>query len=313
MSFTSHAQEEACGSSNITLNGAYLPQEWNGDFASGSGYYPGVTHLQQNEWYLQRNLDLEWKSACLHGDAETDDPAQVLTVNIKAIDGKPILTPSGFTISFKQQTSPPVLLRLESTPVPSASDTEVAESWRQPPPSLRLSFSNTTEGVQEELEKPSLENDFLELKALEAELELLQHAIAEKRKYIKSELRKEAKNFAAELSQCDGIACVLDTIAHKAHGAWKIVYIHFRPDHHNHSGNMGSPEEAFAQAHSHAAQLSGGHIKVESSAPRPYEASTVSTTLAPNLHKPIKLIRPSMSCHRGRRRTLLMSVLSRLS
>ncbi|KAL6708114.1 hypothetical protein ACN47E_003548 [Coniothyrium glycines] len=274
LSFTSHAQDQACGSSNITLNGAHLPHEWNGDFASGSGLYQGVTDLQQNEWYLQRDLDLEWKSACLHSNTETDDPAQVLTVNIKAIDGKPVETPSGFTISFKQQTSPPTLLRLESVPNPSAGDRDVAESWREPPLTLRLSFPERTEDDHEEAIEPTIEADLQELKALEAELELLHHAIAAKKKQIKAQLRKEAKNFSAELSHCDGIKCVFDIIAHKAHGAWKVVYIHFKPDHHHHSESMGRPEEAFAPAHGHKAQISGGRLKIESSAPRPFEAST---------------------------------------
>ena len=93
MSFASHAQDQACGSSNITLNGVYLHQEWNGDFASGSGSYQGLTDLTQNEWFLQRDLDLEWETACLHATEETE-AAQVVTVNIKAIDGKAIDSPT---------------------------------------------------------------------------------------------------------------------------------------------------------------------------------------------------------------------------
>lgn len=277
MSFTSHAQEEACGSSNITLNGVYLPQEWNGDFASGSGSYSGVTDLEQNEWFLQRDLDLEWKSACLHGQEETDEPAQLLTVNIKAIDGKPLNTPSGFTISFKQQSKPPVLLRLEQTPNPSASDKAVSESWRSPPQHLRLIVSNNTEGLEVDVESPSLEDDIRELKALQAEVEELHKAIAEKKKYIHSQLRKEAQTFSEELNQCNGLSCILKTIGHKAHGAWRLVYIHFQPSHyHKHTHEMGRPEEVFAQAHPHSSQLSGGHLKADASAPRPYEAPNVS-------------------------------------
>jgi hypothetical protein len=260
----------------------YLPQEWNGDFATGSGSYQGVTHLTQNEWFLQRDLDLEWKTACLHANEETE-AAQVVTVKIKAIDGRPIKTPSGFTISFKQQTSPPVLLRLESVPNLFASNKDVAESWREPPRSFRLLLSNNTENrPQEQVASQSLEDDILELNALEVELKELQLLIAKKKKYIHSRLREEAKNFSKELGQCGGIRCIFKTITHKAHGAWDIVYTRFQSNHRHQSEGMGRPEEAFARSHGHAAQVAqvaGGHLRVNSSTPQPYKATTVSITL----------------------------------
>ncbi|CAO2653559.1 Nn.00g029700.m01.CDS01 [Neocucurbitaria sp. VM-36] len=286
LSFTSHGQEEACGSSNITLNGVYLPQEWNGDFAFGSGSFSGVTDLQQNEWFLQRDLDLEWNSACLHGPKETDEAAQVLTVDIKAIDGKLLDKPSGFTISFKQQTSPPSLLRLEPVPHPSASNQEVANSWREPPQHLRLVLSNSTgEAQATESTTHSLEDDIRELEALQAKAQELHQAIIDKKKYIKSQFRLQAHSFTDELNQCDSIACIVKTIAHKAHGAWRIVYVHFQHNHHRHNPqNMGRPEEAFAQSHGHVSQISGGHLKIESPAARPYEGPT--NELPPRPPKP---------------------------
>jgi len=289
LSFTSHAQDQACGSSNITLNGVYLPQEWNGDFASGSGSYQGVTDLTQNEWFLQRDLDLEWETACLHATEETE-AAQVVTVNIKAIDGKPIDRPSGFTISFKQQTSPPSLLRLESVPNPSASNKEVAESWREPPQSLRLALFTTNQTSKGEGKVPSLEDEIRELKVLEIELEAIQSLIAEKRKQIHSRLRQEAQELSHELGECDGISCIIKTIAHKAHGAWKIVSFHFKPSHS--SKDMGSPEEVFAQAHGHAAQvaqMSGDHLKVGSPTPHVYEAKANELPPRPTKTSPYSL------------------------
>lgn len=263
------------------MNGVYLPQEWNGDFASGSGSYSGVTDLQHNEWFRQRDLDLEWKSACLYGNVESDEAAQVVTVNIKAIDGQPVKAPSGFTISFKQQTSPPSLLRLEPVPNPSASDKEVAESWREPLPSRRLLPLNTT-GNTRKTTSQSLENEYRELKLLQAELQVLQKAIAEKKEYINSELRKEVKSFTDELNHCSGITCIVKTVAQKAHGAWKIVVYRFQSEHQqDESKEMGRPEDVFAQAHGHVAQISGGRVKAEATVPMaytplPYEASAVS-------------------------------------
>ncbi|KAH9870924.1 hypothetical protein J1614_006496 [Plenodomus biglobosus] len=274
LSFTSHALDVPCGSSNLTLNGLPLPQEWTGDFASGYGSYQGVTHLQQNAWFLQHDLDLEWESACLHGYDESDETAQVVTVNIKAIDGKPITSPSGFTISFKQHTSPPSLLRLESIPNPSASNRDVAESWREPPQSLRLSSANTTIET-DEAESQSLEDQIRELKALQAELTKLQALVAEKKRLLNSRFRKQVKTFTEELNQCDGITCILKTIAHEAHGAWRVAYVRFQTNDRDFS-DMGRPEGVFAPAHGHTAQLSGGRLRIESTAPTPIQPSSVT-------------------------------------
>ncbi|KAI4916199.1 hypothetical protein J4E85_010287 [Alternaria conjuncta] len=285
LSFTSHAQDQACGSSNITLNGLHLPQEWNGDFASGSGSYQGVTDLTQNEWFLQHDLDLEWQTACLRDNLETEEAAQVVTVNIKAIDGKQVTKPAGFTISFKPQTSPPSLLRLESVPNPSASNKDVAESWRKPPRLLRLAFHNVTETSKAKGRIPSLKDDIRELKVLQRELKELESLIAEKKKQIHSVLRQEAKELSHQLGECDGVSCIVQTIAHEAKCAWEIVSFHFKPD--QRLKEMNSPEQVFAQAHGHAAQvaqMSGSHLKAVTSTPQVFEAQ--ANELPPRPPKP---------------------------
>jgi hypothetical protein len=229
-------------------------------------------------------LDLEWETACLHANEETE-AAQVVTVNIKAIDGKPIDRPSGFTISFKQQTSPPSLLRLESVPNPSASNKDVAESWREPPQSLRLALPITAQISKGKVETSSLEDDIRELIVLQKELRTLQSLIAEKKKQIHSHVRQEAQNLSQELGECDGVSCIIKTIAHKAHGAWEIASVHFKSLHQ--SKEMGSAEEAFAKAHGHTAQvaqMSGSHLRVESSTPEVHEAK--ANELPPRPTKP---------------------------
>ncbi|KAH7084527.1 hypothetical protein FB567DRAFT_604426 [Paraphoma chrysanthemicola] len=285
LSFKSHAQDEACGSSNITLNGVNLPQEWIGDFATGSGSYTGTTDFEQNEWSLQRQLDLEWNSTCLHGNEETDEAAQVLTVNIKAIDGKALNIPSGFTVSFKQQTSPPSLLRLESVPDPSASDAQVAQSWREPPRHLRLVFINETSTSEaDQPAEQSLENDIRELQALRVDLRELQRLIALKKEHINSQLRQDAQSLTEEINNCDGVACIIKAVAHKAHGAWKIAIVRFKTsDHYHHSEDMGRPEDldTYAQAHGNAYQKFGGHVEIESTTSQPYEAPTSNSELPP--------------------------------
>ena len=247
LNFTAHSRDEACGSSNITVNGVPLAQEWEGDYASGSGsyQYTNLATPQQNDQLPQRDLALAWNSTCLHGNAETDEAAQILTVNIKSIDGIPILTPSGFTISFKQNSSPPSLLRLETVPDLAP---ELSDIWRDPPAHLRLIFGNSTAPVESSKTEPaSLEDEIRELRALQAELETIQQAVATKKQYINSQIRKEAKCFTEELKHCDGISCILKTVASRAQGAWRVVYLRLHPN--DQSKAMGHPDEVYASAH----------------------------------------------------------------
>ncbi|KAF2684092.1 hypothetical protein K458DRAFT_37332 [Lentithecium fluviatile CBS 122367] len=279
LSFKTHADDQPCGTSNVTLNGVYLPQEWNGDFASGSGSYTGVTDFQENAWFLQHDLDLEWESACLHGEQETDYAAQVLTVNIKAIDGKPLHKPSGFTISFKQQ-SPLELLRLEAVPNHSASDKVHSESWRAPPAHLRLVLLPEDKELKS-TSAPShsvLEDDIRELRALQEEIKKLQHAVAEKQKDIDAQVKQQAQSFKEELQRCDNISCVVKTIAKGAHSAWRVVYVRFRPQHHPHHPpppppppHMGRPnEDPFQEVYrSGYKQVPEGNVGIQSDHPHP--------------------------------------------
>ena len=284
MSVKAHAQETACGVSNITLNGAYLPQEWNGDFAYGAGYHRGVTDTDGNARSLQHDFDLEWESACLRGEQETDDAAQVLTVSIKSIDGKTLSTPyPGFSLSFKQ-ASPPELLRLQSTPDLLASTRERAESWRRPPVNLRLSLPQG-EDTLETPDQERLEDDIRELRALEAEAQKLQKAVAEKKKYIKSQIKQKTQDFRGELRDCDNITCIVKTIADGAHGAWSILLIRFRPSEsqQNHDSlPMGQPKDDAYHRVWRAGSNQQGNIKIEATvaqtSPSPSETPQPSSS-----------------------------------
>jgi hypothetical protein len=232
-----------------------------------------VADIEENAWYLPHDLDLEWESACLHGEEslhgeeKSNDTAQVLTVNIKSIDGRSLSLPyPGFTLSFNQ-ASPPELLRLQSTPDLIASSSEHAESWRKPPAHLRL-VPPTKNGV-ETFEAPrhsQLEDNIRELRALQAEAERLQKTIAEKKKYIDSQTKKEAQSFREELQECNNITCVAKTIASGARGAWGILYVSFRPNHHRHHHRpppMGHPKDDGFHRVSRPGNNKQGNIKIE--------------------------------------------------
>jgi hypothetical protein len=215
---------------------------------------------------------------------------RVLTVNIKAVDGRPLDTPSGFTVSFNQHLTPPALLRLETVPDPSATADQVSETWRDPPTRLRI-VVNVPERVQANTAPVSLQDDIRELKALQAELQVLQQAIARKKKHINSRLRNEANIFTEELTNCEGISCVVKTIADKAHGVWHVLSLHLHPG--SQADDMGRPEHVSFASANVASQKSGGRIQVEAlqvhaaeSEPRPYEASTGDLPPRPQRQSP---------------------------
>ncbi|KAF2127770.1 hypothetical protein P153DRAFT_55139 [Dothidotthia symphoricarpi CBS 119687] len=284
LNFRTYGHDQECGASNITLNGVFLPQEWDGDFASGSAShnYTGVANLPQDERSPQHDLDLEWNSACLHGIEETDETAQVLTVNIKAVDGKPIEVPAGFTISFNQlkqhkSISSPSLLRLATVPNPLASDSLVAESWRSPPLYLRLYSPDAPADGQtvESLSERSLQADIRELQALQSELRELQYLVTRKSISIQSRLRSNHTCFKDEVKKCKNVSCVVKAVANKAHGAWRDIVVHLHFDQQRHAA-ADMNRLHFAPAHAQSMQKDGGHIQTLSSEaqPQPYEAPT---------------------------------------
>lgn len=225
-----------------------------------------MTDIEQNAWFLQHDLDLEWESTCLHSEEEANGSAQVLTVNIKSIDGKSLTSPyPGFTLSFKQ-ASPPELLRIQSTPDLIASSGAHAESWRNPPTHLRLAVPQQGVNAFRPPGRSPLEDDIRELKALEAEAERLHQAITEKKKYIDSQVKKETQSFKDELQKCDNFTCVAKTIASGAQGAWRVLYVRFRPNPHHHHGPppMGHPKtDGFHQVW-RPGNNKQGNIKIES-------------------------------------------------
>lgn len=169
-----------------------------------------------------------------------------------------------------------MLLRLESAPDPSASNTDVAESWREPPQALRLIVSDNVEGSPPATGAQSLEDEIRKLKALESELEVLQSLIAQQKKLIHSRLRKEAQDVSQELSNCDGLSCIFKTVAHKAIDAWRVAYIRYNPG--QKPITMGRPEHIFPQAHDHVAQVaqvSDDSVRVSTPTPQPYKAEAV--------------------------------------
>ncbi|KAF2713357.1 hypothetical protein K504DRAFT_135932 [Pleomassaria siparia CBS 279.74] len=242
LNFKTHSIDQPCGSTNISLNGVYLAQEWKGDVGFGSGSFAAVHHLQSSAWFQQHDLDLEWETKCLHGKEaspkkKNDDAAQVLTVTLKAIDGQNIDNPSGFTISFKQ-ISPPQLLRWEPKPDRSAGDKHHAESWRDPPANLRINSTAIKDQGPKLVHRPGqsiVEDEIRELRALQAEVHKLNRVIKEKKTHIDLLLQKESHDFKNALHECDSITCVFKTLAHGAKGAWRVAYVRFRPsDHHHH-------------------------------------------------------------------------------
>lgn len=234
LTFQLFATNSSCGTSNFTLNGIPLTQDWDstGLHAQGVASIPTV----------DRALDVWWYSDCLAKsglDVDRGNASQLLTLTIEKIDSREILSLSGFTISFKQ-TNQPQLLRLSTFPDYSAISPPQASSWRDPPSALHLNNTVQTSNLSLSAieESPavspnsSLPELIEELRLLEAEAEALYELIQLKHDYIHTAVHKEAEILKEEIHQCDGWICALKAIWRKAHGVANLVYLKLRPNPH---------------------------------------------------------------------------------
>jgi len=238
------ASEKPCGISNLNLNSQVLAQEWDGLNAWGNG---SITTQKVNGLGI-RNLQASWRTSCIFDTVPEDgsnsqgqDVAQVLTFAVDQVDGKDVDAVWGFTVSFKQIT--PEILRISPVPVPTASEAESAEEWRNPPPSLRLSSPAPNNGETSTL--PSIEDEIAQLKQLKAEAKELKRLIKQKKKTINALIKQDYKSFKSEIKQCDSIRCVVKAMLRKAHGAIRMVCHRFGPSEHDHHRHPPPPENVF--------------------------------------------------------------------
>ncbi|KAI9879305.1 MAG: hypothetical protein M1830_008956 [Pleopsidium flavum] len=230
--------EKPCGVSNLSLNSQVLAQEWDGVNAWGNG---SITTQSLGI----RNLQASWKTSCIFDTIPKDgsnslgeDVAQYLTFTIDQVDGKDVYGASGFTVSFRQIT--PEILRISDFPVPSGSEAESPEEWRNPPPPLR--FSSPTADHEEYSNLASIEVEINQLKQLKAEAKELKRLIKQKKKTIKGLIKQGIKSSRLEIQQCDSIRCVVKAMIRKAHGAIRMVCHRFGPSEHNHHRHPPTPE-----------------------------------------------------------------------
>ncbi len=222
--FQTFASNTSCGSSNIILNGVSLNHTWQ----STDIHTLGEASIASSG----RKLDVWWILHCLTNEnLGFDNAAQLLTVTIGKVDDQITHSLSGFTISFTQ-TSQPELLRLSTFPDYAAISPPEADSWRDPPSTLRLSIADRDETQLEVSTTPSITDHIEELRLLEAEAEALQDLINTKHNYIHTILGKEAESLKEEVHQCDGWICAIKAIFRKARGAAKLVYLKLRPNPH---------------------------------------------------------------------------------
>ncbi|KAE9963040.1 hypothetical protein BLS_009753 [Venturia inaequalis] len=214
--------EKPCGSSNLTLNGVTLTQEWE----SAGVHAQGLASVNSSG----HELNLFLRSDCLYGAEGSSAPSatQLLTFTIEKINNQIINSISGFSLSFKQAPSPE-LLRLSVVPDFEARDPSYSEGWRNPPANLRLvPISENTEDFARQL---TIADHIEDLNRLEAQVALLQNLIDEKKELIKAEIKEGAYAFKEELKQCESLVCIIKAIGRKVRAAAHVVYLKFHPTH----------------------------------------------------------------------------------
>lgn len=245
-SFQVFASNTSCGSSNLTLNGVPLKEDWTSNGLHAEGTAKITPADRPFFWEANRDIDVWWNSDCLtlpnRTDSRDNDP-QLLTLTIGKVGRRDINSLFGFTVSFTQ-TGEPQLLRLENYPVYSAVTPTKRPSWRDPPPSLSVrttfeksefyTLQNQSDTVWDSATaaNASLQELIEELRLLQAEAEALDELIRFKHDHIHTVFAKEAEHLKQEIHQCDGWICALKAIWRKVKGAAEIVYLGLRPNPH---------------------------------------------------------------------------------
>ncbi|QDS71137.1 hypothetical protein FKW77_009881 [Venturia effusa] len=212
--------EKPCGTSNLTLNGVPLSQEWE----SAGVHAQGLASVNSSG----HELSLFLRSDCLHKAEGISAPSatQLLTLTIEKVNNQIIKSVSGFSLSFKQAPAPE-LLRLSLVPDFEARLPPYSDDWRNPPANLRLI---PVPGDTEDLARQFTIADHIEdLNRLEAQAALLQQLIDEKKDLIKAEFNKGAPTLKEELKQCNSLVCIIRAIGQKVRAAAHVVYLKFHP------------------------------------------------------------------------------------
>lgn len=219
--------EKPCGTSNLTLNGVPLLQEWE----SAGIHAQGLASVNSSG----HELNLFLRSDCLYGSEGISGPSatQLLTFTIEKVNSQIIKSISGFSLSFKQAPTPE-LLRLSVVPDFEARDQPYSEAWRNPPANLRLiPVSEDQEGFETQRQL-TIADHIEDLNRLEAQATLLQKLIEEKKEFIKAEFKEGAHALKEEIKQCESLVCIIKAIGRKVRAAAHVVYLKFHTNRHLH-------------------------------------------------------------------------------
>ena len=213
-----HGAEEACGVTQLTINGQSLAQEWNGVDAWGSG----ILKTQTTPALESRDVSAVWQTSCVSQQVgnSTDevDVLQILNFTVDRIGVNPLSRPTGFTVSF-QQTQPKIL-RVGVVPVPDVDDGEDLPPWDESSSEDKPDAGATQEAIKAEIQQ---------LRALRAQSREIHRQIREQRRKIRHLLHHDWRTFKTDLKSCDGIKCLLSMIWQK--GPRMVHYISFHLRH----------------------------------------------------------------------------------
>ena len=189
---------------NPLLNGVPLEQKWQNDEAHDRGKFP------VRAWNgLSREVNIGWRSVCLL------DEGQVLSVRIlQPGDGGRPRESSGFTVSFKQDGTPAILL-LKNRPTRLASKRHSLHQWLHPSEEHRLRI-----GGVPDFHPSALDAEFAKLAYIKSEMATL-HALMREQEHTIIRMLKQ------DFKQCDGIQCMLQTAMQKAPDFAHLIAEHF--------------------------------------------------------------------------------------
>ncbi|CAL3965248.1 unnamed protein product [Diplocarpon coronariae] len=186
--------EEACGLGNVRIGGLELPQTLRDDVSTGAGSVWTTT---------ERVVVGAWAFQCIMVNGIPD--AQFMKLVIESVDGQAV-EGTGFSVLFRQAGLAEIV-RIETDL--SVSDEVVANP---DPRTLQL---------DEAADRRETEADLADLRSLWGQLREIKQRIREKEHVLD---HRRCGQSEADSPGCDGLACLLRDLAHRAQHAVHSVY-----------------------------------------------------------------------------------------
>lgn len=182
---------------------------------------------------LETHTSCLWRSTDGSYTLNTDGQlAEVISVKLSSIDGKPPTSIAGFTISFDQRRRQ--LLGFHPSAGPNRGNQDSIE-WRSLSTSVDAPF-NIGVVTQNGIPRPSVDNEVRKQRILEDEIKELRRLLHKQKLFVGSLTKDQTEDADNQIKQCGDVGCIWRAFYSKAKGCLEMVYVGFQGSHNEVAG-----------------------------------------------------------------------------